>query len=182
MKTPGPTCSTSATGSSLTVGVQHPDTTLSTHTRNCTILKTARVDDSFLRVTELAQEANPSDHPRASTLFLNKSQTDGQYSPSHHLQVLYFFHPLIEFFSTRCSAREKEKQLLESCKCSSEALCLKCVVSLQSCAFFFFFFKLSCLLSQMSPGLLSKKYSSCSTIFIDDSTVSQPNLKSTIKW
>uniref|UniRef100_A0A3B3T068 Cyclin Y-like 1 n=1 Tax=Paramormyrops kingsleyae TaxID=1676925 RepID=A0A3B3T068_9TELE len=34
----------------------------------------------------------------------------------------------------------------------------------------------------VSPGLLSKKYSSCSTIFIDDSTVSQPNLKSTIKW
>uniref|UniRef100_A0A3B3SZP3 Cyclin Y-like 1 n=1 Tax=Paramormyrops kingsleyae TaxID=1676925 RepID=A0A3B3SZP3_9TELE len=33
----------------------------------------------------------------------------------------------------------------------------------------------------VSPGLLSKKYSSCSTIFIDDSTVSQPNLKSTIK-
>ncbi|KAA8579747.1 hypothetical protein FQN60_006840, partial [Etheostoma spectabile] len=33
----------------------------------------------------------------------------------------------------------------------------------------------------MSPGLLTKKYSSCSTIFIDDSTVSQPNLKSTIK-
>ncbi|KAL0963945.1 hypothetical protein UPYG_G00315650 [Umbra pygmaea] len=32
-----------------------------------------------------------------------------------------------------------------------------------------------------SPGLLCKKYSSCSTIFIDDSTVSQPNLKSTIK-
>lgn len=28
---------------------------------------------------------------------------------------------------------------------------------------------------------LSKKYSSCSTIFIDDSTVSQPNLKNTIK-
>jgi len=26
-----------------------------------------------------------------------------------------------------------------------------------------------------------KKYSSCSTIFIDDSTVSQPNLKNTIK-
>uniref|UniRef100_A0A673XTK4 Cyclin Y-like 1 n=1 Tax=Salmo trutta TaxID=8032 RepID=A0A673XTK4_SALTR len=34
--------------------------------------------------------------------------------------------------------------------------------------------------SHTSP--LSKKYSSCSTIFIDDSTVSQPNLKSTIKW
>ncbi|KAK6310003.1 hypothetical protein J4Q44_G00198840 [Coregonus suidteri] len=32
-----------------------------------------------------------------------------------------------------------------------------------------------------SPGPLSKKYSSCSTIFIDDSTVSQPNMKNTIK-
>ncbi|XP_038840572.1 cyclin-Y-like protein 1 isoform X2 [Salvelinus namaycush] len=31
-----------------------------------------------------------------------------------------------------------------------------------------------------SPGL-SKKYSSCSTIFLDDSTVSLPNLKSTVK-
>uniref|UniRef100_A0A8C9XJL4 Cyclin-like domain-containing protein n=1 Tax=Sander lucioperca TaxID=283035 RepID=A0A8C9XJL4_SANLU len=66
---------------------------------------------------ELAQEANPSDHPRASTLFLNKSQTD---------------------------VREKRK---------------------------------SNYLNHMSPGLLTKKYSSCSTIFIDDSTVSQPNLK-----
>ncbi|XP_034720625.1 cyclin-Y-like protein 1 isoform X1 [Etheostoma cragini] len=71
---------------------------------------------------ELAQEANPSDHPRASTLFLNKSQTD---------------------------VREKRKSYY--------------------------------LNHQMSPGLLTKKYSSCSTIFIDDSTVSQPNLKSTIK-
>uniref|UniRef100_A0A3P8V4W4 Cyclin-Y-like protein 2 n=1 Tax=Cynoglossus semilaevis TaxID=244447 RepID=A0A3P8V4W4_CYNSE len=70
---------------------------------------------------ELAQEANPSDHPRASTLFLNKSQTD---------------------------VREKRK---------------------------------SNYLNHMSPGLLTKKYSSCSTIYIDDSTVSQPNLKSTIK-
>lgn len=70
---------------------------------------------------ELAQEENPSDHPRASTLFLYKSQTD---------------------------VREKRK---------------------------------SNYLNHMSPGLLTKKYSSCSTIFIDDSTVSQPNLKSTIK-
>uniref|UniRef100_A0A671Y948 Cyclin-like domain-containing protein n=1 Tax=Sparus aurata TaxID=8175 RepID=A0A671Y948_SPAAU len=76
---------------------------------------------------ELAQEANPSDHPRASTLFLNKSQTD---------------------------VREKRKSNYLN------------HVSVQS---------------EMSPGLLSKKYSSCSTIFIDDSTVSQPNLKSTIK-
>lgn len=35
---------------------------------------------------------------------------------------------------------------------------------------------------KVSPGPMSKKYSSCSTIFIDDNTVSQPNLKSTIKW
>uniref|UniRef100_A0A665WJS0 Cyclin Y-like 1 n=1 Tax=Echeneis naucrates TaxID=173247 RepID=A0A665WJS0_ECHNA len=70
---------------------------------------------------ELAQEANPSDHPRASTLFLNKSQTD---------------------------VREKRK---------------------------------SNYMNHASPGLLTKKFSSCSTIFIDDSTVSQPNLKSTIK-
>ncbi|KAM9328164.1 cyclin-Y-like protein 1 isoform 2-T2 [Pholidichthys leucotaenia] len=70
---------------------------------------------------ELAQEANPSDHPRASTLFLNKSQTD---------------------------VREKRK---------------------------------SNYMNHTSPSLLTKKYSSCSTIFLDDSTVSQPNLKSTIK-
>ncbi|CAF98230.1 unnamed protein product [Tetraodon nigroviridis] len=70
---------------------------------------------------ELAQEANPSDHPRASTLFLNKSQTD---------------------------VREKRK---------------------------------SNYMNHVSPGTLTKKFSSCSTIFIDDSTVSQPNLKSTIK-
>uniref|UniRef100_A0A8C5R3J7 Cyclin Y like 1 n=1 Tax=Leptobrachium leishanense TaxID=445787 RepID=A0A8C5R3J7_9ANUR len=31
---------------------------------------------------------------------------------------------------------------------------------------------------RVSPGQLTKKYSSCSTIFLDDSTVSQPNLRS----
>ncbi|XP_061918562.1 cyclin-Y-like protein 1 [Entelurus aequoreus] len=70
---------------------------------------------------ELAQEANPSDHAKASTLFLNKSQTD---------------------------VREKRK---------------------------------STYTNHMSPALLTKKYSSCSTIFLDDSTVSQPNLKNNIK-
>uniref|UniRef100_A0A8C7W562 Cyclin Y n=1 Tax=Oncorhynchus mykiss TaxID=8022 RepID=A0A8C7W562_ONCMY len=54
---------------------------------------------------DLNMEYNPSDHPRASTIFLSKSQTD-----------------------------------------------------------------------------VRRKYSSCSTIFLDDSTVSQPNLKYTIKW
>uniref|UniRef100_A0A3B3DNS4 Cyclin Y-like 1 n=1 Tax=Oryzias melastigma TaxID=30732 RepID=A0A3B3DNS4_ORYME len=73
---------------------------------------------------ELALECNPSDHARASTLFLSKSQTDVRDKrKSNHIN--HFSH--------------------------------------------------------VSPGPLSKKYSSCSTIFIDDSTVSQPNLKSTIK-
>uniref|UniRef100_A0A3Q3EFE4 Cyclin Y n=1 Tax=Labrus bergylta TaxID=56723 RepID=A0A3Q3EFE4_9LABR len=64
---------------------------------------------------DLPMEYNPSDHPRASTIFLSKSQTDGK-RDSHH------------------------------------------------------------------PGPVRRKYSSCSTIFLDDSTVSQPNLKYTIKW
>uniref|UniRef100_A0A3Q0TA15 Cyclin Y-like 1 n=1 Tax=Amphilophus citrinellus TaxID=61819 RepID=A0A3Q0TA15_AMPCI len=60
---------------------------------------------------ELALESNPSDHARASTIFLSKSQTD---------------------------VRDKRK---------------------------------SNHINHVSPGPLSKKYSSCSTIFIDDSTV-----------
>ncbi|KAJ1186746.1 hypothetical protein NDU88_003527 [Pleurodeles waltl] len=70
---------------------------------------------------DLAQESNPSDHARVSTIFLSKSQTD---------------------------VREKRK---------------------------------SNHINHVSPGQLTKKYSSCSTIFLDDSTVSQPNLRSTIK-
>uniref|UniRef100_A0A8C2Z401 Cyclin Y-like 1 n=1 Tax=Cyclopterus lumpus TaxID=8103 RepID=A0A8C2Z401_CYCLU len=74
---------------------------------------------------ELASESNPSDHARAGTIFLSKSQTDVQDKrKSNHINHI----------------------------------------------------------SHVSPGPLSKKYSSCSTIFIDDNTVSQPNLKSTIKW
>nr|XP_046175942.1 cyclin-Y-like protein 1 [Oncorhynchus gorbuscha] len=71
---------------------------------------------------ELAQESNPSDNARASTIFLNKSQTD---------------------------VREKRRSNYLSNH-------------------------------HTSPGS-SKKYSSCSTIFLDDSTVSLPNLKSTVK-
>ncbi|KAF4008431.1 hypothetical protein G4228_020164 [Cervus hanglu yarkandensis] len=71
---------------------------------------------------DLALESNPSDHPRASTIFLSKSQTD---------------------------VREKRK---------------------------------SNHLNHVSPGQLTKKYSSCPAIFLDDSTVSQPNLRITIKW
>uniref|UniRef100_A0A673ZP30 Cyclin Y n=1 Tax=Salmo trutta TaxID=8032 RepID=A0A673ZP30_SALTR len=68
---------------------------------------------------DLNMEYNPSDHPRASTIFLSKSQTDE---------------------------------------------CDVCVCVLQHHA---------------AP--VRRKYSSCSTIFLDDSTVSQPNLKYTIK-
>ncbi|KAM4543881.1 cyclin-Y isoform 4-T4 [Fundulus diaphanus] len=70
---------------------------------------------------DLPMEYNPSDHPRASTIFLSKSQTD---------------------------VREKRKSLY---------------------------------INHHHPGPLRRKYSSCSTIFLDDSTVSQPNLKYTIK-
>ncbi|OXB64293.1 hypothetical protein ASZ78_005945 [Callipepla squamata] len=65
---------------------------------------------------DLALESNPSDHPRASTIFLSKSQTD---------------------------VREKRK---------------------------------SNHINHVSPGQLTKKYSSCSTIFIDDSTCNISNI------
>uniref|UniRef100_A0A452DY61 Cyclin-Y-like protein 2 n=1 Tax=Capra hircus TaxID=9925 RepID=A0A452DY61_CAPHI len=78
---------------------------------------------SFSFFKDLNMEFNPSDHPRASTIFLSKSQTDGRF-----------------FLS-------------------------------------FFFLK-----TYHPPGQIARKYSSCSTIFLDDSTVSQPNLKYTIKW
>ncbi|XP_051030392.1 cyclin-Y-like, partial [Phodopus roborovskii] len=74
-----------------------------------------------LLAMNLNMEFNPSDHPRASTIFLSKSQTD---------------------------VREKRKSLF---------------------------------INHHPPGQTSRKYSSCSTIFLDDSTVSQPNLKYTIK-
>uniref|UniRef100_A0AAQ5XEL8 Cyclin N-terminal domain-containing protein n=1 Tax=Amphiprion ocellaris TaxID=80972 RepID=A0AAQ5XEL8_AMPOC len=77
-------------------------------------------------IDDLPMEYNPSDHPRASTIFLSKSQTD---------------------------VREKRKSLYIN------------HVSTQV----------------HHPGPVRRKYSSCSTIFLDDSTVSQPNLKYTIK-
>uniref|UniRef100_A0A7N8YNQ0 Cyclin Y n=1 Tax=Mastacembelus armatus TaxID=205130 RepID=A0A7N8YNQ0_9TELE len=70
---------------------------------------------------DLPIEYNPSDHPRASTIFLSKSQTDVQ---------------------------EKRKSLF---------------------------------MNHHHLGPVRRKYSSCSTIFLDDSTVSQPNLKYSIK-
>ncbi|XP_028290204.1 cyclin-Y-like isoform X3 [Gouania willdenowi] len=77
---------------------------------------------------DLPMEYNPSDHPRASTIFLSKSQTDVAVSNR--------------------KVREKRKSLY---------------------------------INHHHSGTVRRKYSSCSTIFIDDSTVSQPNLKYTIK-
>ncbi|XP_046879987.1 cyclin-Y isoform X1 [Hypomesus transpacificus] len=80
-------------------------------------------------IDEMNMEYNPSDHPRASTIFLSKSQTDVAV-PSKKVQ-------------------EKRKSLY---------------------------------INHHQPGgPIRRKYSSCSTIFLDDSTVSQPNLKYTIK-
>ncbi|XP_028987200.1 cyclin-Y-like isoform X1 [Betta splendens] len=77
-------------------------------------------------VDELNMEYNPSDHPRASTMFLSKSQND---------ELLYR------------NIREKRKSLFIN----------------------------------HNHGTSRRKYSSCATIFLDDNTVSQPNLKYTIK-
>ncbi|XP_062235537.1 cyclin-Y isoform X3 [Platichthys flesus] len=77
---------------------------------------------------DLPMEYNPSDHPRASTIFLSKSQTD------------------VAVANKR--VREKRKSLY---------------------------------INHHNQGPVRRKYSSCSTIFLDESTVSQPNLKNTIK-
>ncbi|XP_056912405.1 cyclin-Y-like isoform X1 [Takifugu flavidus] len=76
-------------------------------------------------VDEMDLEYNPSDHPRATTIFLSKSQNDEM---------------------PHKSLREKRKSVFIN-----------------------------------NNGMLRRKHSSCSTIFLDDSTVSQPHLKHTIK-
>lgn len=38
-------------------------------------------------LSELNMEYNPSDHPRASTIFLSKSQTDGECVPDFHVVI-----------------------------------------------------------------------------------------------
>uniref|UniRef100_A0A3P8VWN7 Cyclin-Y-like protein 2 n=1 Tax=Cynoglossus semilaevis TaxID=244447 RepID=A0A3P8VWN7_CYNSE len=72
-------------------------------------------------IDDLPMEYNPSDHPRASTIFLSKSQTD---------------------------VREKRKSLY---------------------------------INHLNPGPVRRKYSSCSTIFLDDSTVTWCTLPSQVQ-
>ncbi|KAM5338331.1 cyclin-Y isoform 2-T2 [Glossophaga mutica] len=95
-----------------------PDADLSREDTGCNLQHISDREN----IDDLNMEFNPSDHPRASTIFLSKSQTD---------------------------VREKRKSLF---------------------------------INHHPPGQIARKYSSCSTIFLDDSTVSQPNLKYTIKW
>lgn len=134
---------------------------------------------SFLHFTELAQEANPSDHPRASTLFLNKSQTDGQYFSVKDLIRWLLLNLTDSFLSI--SVREKRKSNYMNHVSFLKKLLNAWLIGVTGVSPAKRL-KLPPHLLQMSPGLLTKKFSSCSTIFIDDSTVSQPNLKSTIKW
>ncbi|XP_072315692.1 cyclin-Y-like isoform X2 [Eucyclogobius newberryi] len=84
---------------------------------------------------DLPVEYNPSDHPRASTIFLSKSQND---VPVPNKRV-----------------REKRKSLYIN--------------------------HFTHITESKHLGPVMRKYSSCSTIFLDDCTVSQPNLKYTIK-
>ncbi|XP_041099768.1 cyclin-Y-like isoform X1 [Polyodon spathula] len=93
---------------------------------------------------DVNMEHNPSDHPRASTIFLSKSQTDGRRYCGSDTST----HVLHPFAVPYKKVREKRKSLY---------------------------------INHHPPGQIRRKYSSCSTIFLDDSTVSQPNLKYTIK-
>ncbi|KAJ8011894.1 hypothetical protein DPEC_G00063040 [Dallia pectoralis] len=100
----------------------NPDPELSREETGCNLQHISdreNVDDMYM-------EYNPSDHPRASTIFLSKSQTDVEI-PSKNV-------------------REKRKSIFTN-----------------------------------HHGSTRRTHSSCSTIFLDDNTVSQPNLKFTIK-
>ncbi|XP_062350009.1 cyclin-Y isoform X1 [Cinclus cinclus] len=108
-------------------------------------------------IDDLNMEFNPSDHPRASTIFLSKSQTDAPWEENYFDLCVSCLQSCIlnaVVFSVEQSStgslwvREKRKSLY---------------------------------INHHPPGQLRRKYSSCSTIFLDDSTVSQPNLKYTIK-
>ncbi|XP_062337926.1 cyclin-Y isoform X2 [Osmerus eperlanus] len=101
----------------------HPEPELSREDTGCNLQHISDREN----VDELNMEYNPSDHPRASTLFLSKSQTD---------------------------VRDKRKSL---------------------------FINHLAHIGESKHGTTRRKHSSCSTIFLDDNTVSQPNLKYTIK-
>lgn len=99
-KTLAPTCSTSVTGSFLMVGPL-------LRSQVFVVCLNYLSNGGFLS-TELAQEANPSDHPRASTLFLNKSQTDGLYFPESFFWLLLALSAPLTFYFL-IPVREKRK-------------------------------------------------------------------------
>ncbi|XP_023661747.1 cyclin-Y isoform X6 [Paramormyrops kingsleyae] len=111
-----------------------PDAELSREDTGCNLQHISDREN----IDDLNMESNPSDHPRASTIFLSKSQTD---------------------------VREKRKSLYINHLSGADENTVNTHI----------------VMFQKHPGQLRRKYSSCSTIFLDESTVSQPNLKYTIK-
>ncbi|CAH1249721.1 CCNY [Branchiostoma lanceolatum] len=88
-------------------------------------------------------EEDPSNHPRASTIFLMKST-----APNGKVLELTSHHRSDGLLVHHSSKKRNNHHINHQ---------------------------------QESPNNLNKKFSSCSTIYIDDSTVSQPNLKNTLK-
>ncbi|XP_073912510.1 uncharacterized protein isoform X2 [Castor canadensis] len=171
-------------------------------------------------------EFNPSDHPRASTIFLSKSQTDVREKRkslfiNHHppgqiarkysscstiflddstvsqpnlkytikcVALAIYYHiknrdpdgrMLLDIFDENLHPLSKSEVPPDYDKHNPEQKQIyRFVRTLFSAAQL----TAECAIVTLHPpGQIARKYSSCSTIFLDDSTVSQPNLKYTIK-
>ncbi|XP_057414721.1 cyclin-Y-like protein 1 isoform X5 [Balaenoptera acutorostrata] len=156
---------------------------------------------------DLALEPNPSDHPRPSTVCLSKSQTEvrekTKSNPLNHVPIIRMLEVLdlpdrriLNHCATRevpfllpvlisyllgaslkrvmvlgCLLRSNWKHHLDNSLTDGPHCKDLGTTPLNS----------EPALGSVSPGQLTKKYSSCSTIFLDDSTVSQPNLRTTVK-
>ncbi|XP_035890324.1 cyclin-Y-like protein 1 [Phyllostomus discolor] len=105
---------------------------------------------------ELASELIPSDHPRASTIFLKKSQMDD--CPLNSPPLAY-----------RPPQRRNKGAREQPHRTPTQALAppLPQALSPQE--------------NEVPLSHLTEKYSSCSTIFLDDSTICQPNLGITVQ-
>ncbi|XP_057398019.1 steroid receptor seven-up, isoforms B/C-like isoform X7 [Balaenoptera acutorostrata] len=158
-------------------------------------------------IPDLALEPNPSDHPRPSTVCLSKSQTEvrekTKSNPLNHVPIIRMLEVLdlpdrriLNHCATRevpfllpvlisyllgaslkrvmvlgCLLRSNWKHHLDNSLTDGPHCKDLGTTPLNS----------EPALGSVSPGQLTKKYSSCSTIFLDDSTVSQPNLRTTVK-
>uniref|UniRef100_A0A6I8Q411 Cyclin-Y-like protein 2 n=1 Tax=Xenopus tropicalis TaxID=8364 RepID=A0A6I8Q411_XENTR len=96
--------------------------------------------------------------------------------PGPHLQHISDREFPVDFHDEPNPSDHPQASTIFLSKSQTDAECTSCLMDLD------YFLKYpSRPVLQVSPGQLTKKYSSCSTIFLDDSTVSQPNLRSTIK-